>query len=564
MSTLRHAFLAPFAALLLTPAFGQVIDGAPERVDEYMARLERLDFHGLVLVGQGERVLIERGLGMLDREAGTKMPIDAVFTTGSVTKQFTGAACALLASEGRLALDDPLAKWFDDVPEDKAAITIHELLTHTARLPGAVGDDEADTPHAEFLRRVWSSQRMETSGFSYSNVGYTLAALIVEKASGQPYEAFCREHLWEPAGMQRTGYVLPRYTTGELAVGYQDGERWGTVVENAFGSGQPTRHLFGNGGVHSTLRDMLAWHRALLGTEVLNAEAKTQLFAPRVELAPGRHYAYGWDVGTSARGTRYTYHNGGNGWFSFDYMRYTDDDVVVIVASSDPAFPAPLVTPGITRLLFTGGEIPAPPVVREQAADRAGHVGRYVGEGGAAVEVGVDGNALVLAANPAAAAFTRGATSDPRITRANQSTERILDAALKGDFAPWAHAVEEPNVDEVRQRAGGFLAQMESSHGPRKGYAIFASARKPSVVEVVVQFEHQNGQAAVLFGWAGDSLEIIRPTEADAGSKLRCFPLGEGVYTTFALRGARTVRATFADGLTLASEGRELTLRRAD
>ncbi len=593
MSTLSPAFLTvPALTLCLSGAFafpqaaprvqdsaaqdgaaqnGTATDGpvradAAAQVDEYLTRLEHLGFHGLVLVASGERVLVERGLGQLDRDAGTAMPNSAVFTTGSVTKQFTAAACARLVGEDRLAFDDPLSKWFDDVPPDKAKLTLHQLLTHTSGLPHGVGDDEENTPRGEFMERLWSAPLSPIGEFSYSNAGYTLAALIVEKVSGESYEAFCRKHLWQPAGMRKTGYVLPRYTAAELAVAHRDGQRWGTVAANALGSGEVTPNLLGNGGVHSTLRDMFAWHRALLGDEIVGASMKQHLFGKHVPFGRARHYAYGWEVGTSARGTDYTYHNGGNDFFSCDYMRYTSDDVVVIVASSDPAFPAPLVTPGITRLVFAGGEIPAPRVAPESAVVRASRTGKFAGQDDATIEVDLAGKALLIRANGPAAAFLRGGNDQPRVARAIEDTTRVLEAAFDGDFGPWARAVGEADVAAAKQEAQGFFGYLEQVHGARKGHRVALASATPMGAEIVVQFEHENAKTAVLFGWAGGGLDMIRPTEVEEGLTLRCHPIGDGVYAAFEIREGVGVQVRFdpdGQGLTLVANERKLTLRRS-
>lgn len=295
---------------------------------------------GVVLVARGDRVLLERGFGYLDAARTRRVAADSVFTTGSITKQFTAAAILKLEMLGRLSTTDPLSQFLPDVPADKRDVTLHHLLTHTAGLPPVSGDDLAPIGRDAFVREVLAAPLTQPLGqFSYSNVGYSLLAAVIERVSGEPYEAFLAQHLFAPAGMRDTGYSRPRWAAERLAHGVNDdGTDRGTFGEVALPNGSPGWHLLGNGGLLSTARDMFRWHQALAGTRVLGAAVKAKIFRGWVEEGGGASYGYGWSMEDTPFGRLVT-HNGGNPYFFADFLRYTDSGVTVYYAtnSRDPA-----------------------------------------------------------------------------------------------------------------------------------------------------------------------------------------------------------------------------------
>jgi CubicO group peptidase (beta-lactamase class C family) len=166
------------------------------------------------------------------------------------------------------------------------------------------------------LREAMSSRLLSAPGraYHYSNVGYSLLAVIVERASGVGYERFLRRHLFRPAGMWHTGYVLPHWGRRQVAVEYdRRGHPQGTPLQHPWAKGGPYWNLRGNGGIVSTARDMLRWDRALSGGKILSPAAKRELFAPRVPEQPGESSAYGWNILRTRFGPL-AIHNGGNDW----------------------------------------------------------------------------------------------------------------------------------------------------------------------------------------------------------------------------------------------------------
>jgi CubicO group peptidase (beta-lactamase class C family) len=235
-----------------------------------------------------------------------------------MTKQFTAAAILKLEMLGRLEVTDPIGEYLRPVPADKRDITVHQLLTHTSGLVEAVGGDYDRLTRTAMLAAAFQSDLLAPPGsdYHYSNVGYSLLAAIVEQASGMGYEEFLAKKLFAPAGMRHTGYVLPNWSTDDVAVEYDpNGQPHGRPYEHPWAADGPYWNLRGNGGMLSTARDIVRWHLALQGDEILDRSAKAKLFTPYVREAPGgdSYYGYGWVIMRSEYG-RVAWHNGGNGW----------------------------------------------------------------------------------------------------------------------------------------------------------------------------------------------------------------------------------------------------------
>ncbi|WP_372339569.1 serine hydrolase domain-containing protein [Nocardiopsis sp. CC223A] len=227
----------------------------------------------------------------------------------SVTKQFTAAGVMRLEMDGELSVEDPVDAFLPGAPE---GVTLHRLLTHTGGLPDALGDDYEPLGREEFVAAAAAAEPVR--GYLYSNVGYGLLAAVIEVVAGS-YEGFLAETLFGPAGMTRTGYVLPEWDDAGVAVEYDaQGVSVGRPYERPWADDGPYWNLRGNGGMLSTARDMLAWHRALDGGAVLSERALERMFTPHVaeDTQGTSHYGYGWVI-LEAEGRTVAWHNGGNG-----------------------------------------------------------------------------------------------------------------------------------------------------------------------------------------------------------------------------------------------------------
>ena len=394
---MKHLRAVITVILLIPIAVGAVLAQTPDqkappstiaRLTRYLDALESRGFSGSVLVDLNGAIAISHGYGYANKEHHLSNTPGTVFDIGSITKQFTSAAILTLDMQGKLRVEDSIGVYFPGVPKDKAGITLHQLLRHASGLPSNIGRDYERITRDAFVDSVFRTPLRFAPGtrFSYSNIGYSLLAMIVEKASGQPYEEYLYTHLWKPAGMEWTGYRRPDFSPDAVATGYnRDGEVWGKPTEKPWDTDAPFWHLKGNGGVLSTTGDLLRWHHALLGTAILSEQAKVKYFHPelRTDESPDSYYAYGWDVHRTPRGTYVIQHNGANGFFYADFSRYTDEGVAIIALMNQmhPSFTA--VNSELARIIFDPGYTPLIPIADNEAnrAFTASLIAQSVNEG---------------------------------------------------------------------------------------------------------------------------------------------------------------------------------------
>ncbi|MEP6262282.1 MAG: serine hydrolase [Gillisia sp.] len=339
-----------------------------DKIEAYLSELEKTGFYGSVMVELNNRKVVYNGYGFSDTEKLIKNSANSVFDIGSITKQFTAAAILKLEMQGKLSTDDKISKFFENLPGDKEDITIHDLLRHQSGLIGNVGKDYEEISESKFLDKVFSSKLRFEIGtqFSYSNVGYSLLAMIIEKVSGLPYEEFLYGHLWKPAQMEMTGYTRPEFDTELIAVGYnRDNSIWGKPTDKEWDISAPYWHLKGNGGILSTTEDLYKWHISLMADFVLSKEAKQKLYHPelRPEETERSYYAYGWDVSKTTRNTTQLWHNGTNRILYADFLRFIEEGVTLIMLSnkSHPNFDN--LNFEIARIIFDLAYIPEIPAV---------------------------------------------------------------------------------------------------------------------------------------------------------------------------------------------------------
>lgn len=322
----------------------------PDRLDAAVRAHAEADFVGAVLVARGGRVLLRRGYGRADRKEVAATPT-TLFDVASVSKQFTAAAVLRLEADGRLTTRDRLDRFFRDVPEDKAAIRLHELLTHTSGLPTDVPfTAEERQDRDRWLARVW---RVPLSGepgerFLYSNTGYGVLAAVVERAARSSFDSFVAREIFAPAGMRDTGFLQdPDLDGARAAVRFKrvgDERNGETAIE------WPWHWSFkGATGVVTTVDDLYAWDRALRGDAVLPPIQRDKLLRP---LRAG--YAYGFEVTDTPRGTREQAHRGVTYGFESWCARYPDEDAFVCVLSNHGCRIGDL-SDELERVLFEAG-----------------------------------------------------------------------------------------------------------------------------------------------------------------------------------------------------------------
>ena len=517
------------------------------RLDEHLRRLVPFGYSGSVLVAWDGQVVHAAGYGLADREAGIPVTPETVFDIGSITKQFTATAILRLEMEGKLSVNDPVSRWFTGVPADKQGMTLHHLLTHSSGLRDVFGGDYEVAERDSLAGVILGSELLWAPGtrYRYSNAGYSLLGMVVEKASGMPYEQYLRETLWAPAGMTRTGYRGVQWRPGEVAVGYgAGGRRDGTPLDQRWGADGPWWNLRANGGVLSTVTDLFRWHQALEGESILSAEAKRKLWTPHVpEDEEGRsHYAYGWGIFETQRGTKLIAHNGGNGIFFADFRRYVDEGVVILVMSNTTDNAASAILSPVARLVFGGGEVAPPPAtVPGDAARAAAAAGTYALPSGGTLTVAADGARLrVTGDGPEAFALLRGGALTPQMAELTTRSVALIEAAGRGDFAPLHQAMGgEVPVERLRAMHEEFMGNVSERLGPLQRVEPVGTAPSGPGLASVVRLRMERGEQLLRVLWEDGTVAGLSPTREVPAVFV---PVADDAWVSYDMRAGAALR----------------------
>ncbi|MFQ3632520.1 serine hydrolase domain-containing protein [Roseiflexus sp.] len=277
-----------------------------------------------------------RALGKADLERNVAISIATNFRLASLTKQFTAAAVLRLAAQGALSLDEPIARFFEGVPPFWQQITIHHLLTHTsgladyeALIPPDTTAQLCDRDVFDLVRRVDTGGNDPGTTFHYSNTGYCLLALIVERVASQPFAAFLREQVCLPAGMHFTiAYERDGNTIQRRAFGYSFHDGAFVCTDQSL-----TSATLGDGGVYSSTIDLERWNAALSDDTLLPEALRVAMFTPHVATPSGDAYGYGWFL-THIAGQRAAYHTGETVGFRTAIVRLLDRRCTAIVLAN--------------------------------------------------------------------------------------------------------------------------------------------------------------------------------------------------------------------------------------
>jgi CubicO group peptidase (beta-lactamase class C family) len=299
-------------------------------------------FAGAVLVAKGGKTLFSQAYGLADREKKIPNSLDTRFRIGSMNKMFTAVCVLQLVEEGKIKLTDPVGKYLTDYPNKILAykVTIHHLLTHT----GGTGDffgPEFDAHRLE-LRTLEDYVKLDGkrglefepgSRWAYSNYGFLLLGVIIEKVSGQSYYDYVREHVYTPAGMSSTGSEPEAEAVPNRSVGYT--KMGGATAWQPNTNTLPYRGTSAGGG-YSTVGDLARFADALANHKLLNAEYTALLTTGKVATPGMGKYAYGFTDQT-AGGVRYFGHGGGAPGMNGDLRIYPQSGYVIVVLSNiDP------------------------------------------------------------------------------------------------------------------------------------------------------------------------------------------------------------------------------------
>ncbi|APZ47118.1 penicillin-binding protein [Polaribacter reichenbachii] len=370
-SSIKALFFAFITFLTLNPFSQSTNKELFNRIDTYLKSSETNGFSGVVLVSKKGKIILSKGYGWADRKNKIPNSPSTVFNIGSVTKQFTASAILKLVEQGKIKTSDKISTYFAQTPIDKSDITIHQLLTHTSGISNRTGGFRYDEASKEqFLKEFFESELQSKPGtkHQYANANYIMLTAIIERVSGQTYNSFLNDFLFVPSQMNSTGYKSVNFSTERLAHGYyynrndEQWEDWGTTQEHL---PYNDKHWYsiGKGDIHSTVEDLYKWNIALKNNVVLASNTKLVQETPYVAENDKKtsFYAYGWAISQSKRDTKIVAHNGSNGLYFADFVRFVDDDVVIIYITNVFLGPeSEYVAREIGKMIFDSNYTPSP------------------------------------------------------------------------------------------------------------------------------------------------------------------------------------------------------------
>jgi CubicO group peptidase (beta-lactamase class C family) len=329
----RFAIMLALAAPASSPAAPPV---TAAEIDAHFSAWSAESPGCAVGVSLGDRIVLEKAYGMADLEHGVPNRPDTIYEAGSVSKQFTAAAVLLLAEDGRLSLDDRVSKFVPELPDNARSITIRQMLQHTSGLRdwgsvAEIGGWPRGTrvhTHAHVLDILGRQQALNFAPgtrWSYSNSGYNLAAIIVARVSGESFAEFTRRRLFEPLGMTRTSWRddFTRVVRDRAIAYAKDGERYALDM--------PFEHVHGNGGLLTTVGDLLRWNANFTTRQVGGADFVRLMQTPgRLDGGGDTGYGLGLAVGRY-QGVGELRHSGTTASYRAYLARYPDQGVSVAV-----------------------------------------------------------------------------------------------------------------------------------------------------------------------------------------------------------------------------------------
>jgi CubicO group peptidase (beta-lactamase class C family) len=332
------------AALIIVPTSARAQQVAPAssalsaRIDPIFAAAQRPGSPGCAVgAARDGRVLYTHGYGLANLEYDVPITDASIFESGSVAKQFTAAAIVLLAQDGKLSLDDDIRKYLPEVPDFGETIRIRHLLTHTSglrdqwELLGIEGRGPGTQVHspATTLDLVAHQKALNFppgTEYSYSNTGYALAGIIVQRVSGQTLDAFTQARLFGPLGMTHT-----RWRDDFTAVVKGRTTAYSGTAERGFHTDMSFTNMIGNGGLLTTVGDLLLWNENFFNPKV-GGQAFVDTMQTRMVLRNGRRitYALGLEVSTYD-GVPEVSHSGSTAGYRTFLARYPAQHVSVAV-----------------------------------------------------------------------------------------------------------------------------------------------------------------------------------------------------------------------------------------
>ena len=320
-----------FMWMLLTGMAGCSVDRTPD-IDRIMADYDQPGVPGAsVMVIQDGEPVVARGYGLAYLDNETPVTPDTSFRLASITKQFTATAVLMLVEDGALSLDDSIREYFPELPGFADEVTIRHLLQHTSGIEDyepIYGDQfpqqVRDTGVVHIIGTTEGTYFTPGTEYRYSNSGYAILAVLVERLSGRTFAEFLDTDIFKPLGMDRTlAYEKDISTVPDRAYGYRITDEGIEFADQSAWSA-----VLGDGGVYTSVNELLKWDAALYDGGLLSADLRQASLTPGLE-----NYGFGFRI-DEYRGHRRIHHSGSTSGFRNFMAQFPDERLTVIVLTN--------------------------------------------------------------------------------------------------------------------------------------------------------------------------------------------------------------------------------------
>ncbi|QRM90697.1 serine hydrolase [Lacinutrix sp. WUR7] len=354
-----HVLILFACLFFMNLTFGQVREAQITKlIDTYTAYKT---FNGSVLIAESGKVIYKKGFGFANMEWGIPNAPNTKHRLGSISKQFTGMLILQLAEQGKIDLQAPIITYLPDYPKATGdIITTHHLLTHTSGIPNYTSfpnffKDKSRNPYtpAAFVNEFSEMELDFSPGekFSYSNSGYFLLGVLIEKISEKTYEEMLQENILIPLNMKDSGFDHHETILKNRATGY---EKQGGDFVNA--SYLDMSIPYAAGSLYATAEDLYLWDQALYTNKLLSKESMKLFFGEHIKAWSG-HYGYGWTIGSEPIGDTDTKvetisHGGGINGFNTLITRAPKDKSLIVLLNNTGGAPLNEMAKAIRGIMY--------------------------------------------------------------------------------------------------------------------------------------------------------------------------------------------------------------------
>jgi CubicO group peptidase (beta-lactamase class C family) len=353
--------LLSVAACAAHPASAQTrkaakrVEANATKIDALFREYDRPDVPGAgVIVIRDGRVLFKKAYGLADPETKTKSTTQTNYRLASCTKQFTAMAIMMLAERKKLSYDSRLTDFFPGFPAYGKQITVGHLLNHSSGIiayedvmPDSTTIPLTDNDVLKLMAQQDHTYFSPGSQFRYSNSGYVLLGVIVEKASGMSFPDFLKQNIFKPLHMDHSAlYQRDDHTDPRRAYGYtQQGDTFVNTDESL------TSSTLGDGRVYSSIDDLYKWDQALYTKRLVSAKTLARAFTPGVAVDKTTGYGFGWYI-ENKPSIKSIWHSGNTSGFTSRIQRYPEKQFTIIILTNRSNAPLADLAQGIQELYF--------------------------------------------------------------------------------------------------------------------------------------------------------------------------------------------------------------------